>query len=83
MSNWKNANNKLTKTFHFNNNKLKMHCVNQVMMLGKEQNQHPDINVVYSMVEITITAHEKRDISEKCHRLKDMINKLEMFRNLV
>jgi 4a-hydroxytetrahydrobiopterin dehydratase len=74
---WENIGNKLTKTFHFNSYKLIIQFVNQVMEMAEEQNHHPDISVSYSKVIIIITDHEKGDVSEKCHRLKDTIDNLK------
>jgi 4a-hydroxytetrahydrobiopterin dehydratase len=77
-SNWKKTTNKLTKTFHFNSYNLIIQFVNQVMEMAEEQNHHPDISVYYTKVSITITDHEKGDVSEKCHRLKDSIDNLKI-----
>jgi 4a-hydroxytetrahydrobiopterin dehydratase len=77
-SNWEKTKNKLTKTYHFKTYKLVMTFVNEVMQIAEEQNHHPDINVYYDKVVLTITDHEKGEVSEKCHRLKDTVDNLSI-----
>lgn len=80
-SNWKKSRNKLTKTYHFNTYKLIMIFVNEVMQIAEAQNHHPDIKVYYDKVLLTITDHEKGEVSEKCHRLKDTIDNLSIVKS--
>lgn len=80
-SNWKKTRNKLTKTYHFNAYKLIMTFVNEVMHIAEEQNHHPDITVYYDKVILSITDHEKGEVSEKCHRLKDTVDNLSIVKS--
>lgn len=75
-NNWKKTGNKLTKTYYFRAYNLIMTFVNEVMQIAEAQNHHPDICVYYDRVKLTITDHEKGEVSEKCHKLKDTIDNL-------
>jgi 4a-hydroxytetrahydrobiopterin dehydratase len=75
-NNWKKTGNKLTKTYYFKAYNLIMTFVNEVMQIAEAQNHHPDISVYYDKVKLTITDHERGEVSDKCHKLKDTIDNL-------
>lgn len=76
QNSWEHTGNKISKTYAFKNYRLIMQFVNEVMQIAESQNHHPDISVYYDKVEITITDHEKGEVTEKCHRLKDTVDNL-------
>jgi 4a-hydroxytetrahydrobiopterin dehydratase len=75
-SDWKEGNNKLTKTFHFKNYKEVMPFVDKVMKIADKQNHHPEMTIDYDSVELTITDHDKGGVSEKCHKFTNAVDKI-------
>ena len=64
-----NYNKKLERTFKFKDFKESIEFVNKVSKIAESQKHHPDIEINYNKVKISITDHEKGGVSEKCHRL--------------
>jgi 4a-hydroxytetrahydrobiopterin dehydratase len=73
---WNESNNKLIKTYYFKNYKEVMSFVNDVMKIADKQNHHPDMNVYYNHVKLTITDHDKGGISKKCHNFANEVDKI-------
>ena len=67
--NWGNSNKKLERTFKFKDFNESIDFVNKVSKIAETQNHHPDIEIKYNKVKISITDHEKGGVSEKCHKL--------------
>jgi 4a-hydroxytetrahydrobiopterin dehydratase len=78
---WEKVNNKLIKTFYFEDYKGVMSFVKEVMKIADKQDHHPDMTVHYNNVKLSITDHEKGGVSEKCHKFAkavgDIINKID------
>ena len=74
--NWGNSNKKLERTFKFKDFNESINFVNKVAKIVETQNHHPDIEINYDEVKISITDHEKGSVSEKCHKLVKVIDKL-------
>jgi 4a-hydroxytetrahydrobiopterin dehydratase len=66
---WGNSKQKLEKTFKFKDFNDSIDFVNKVSKIAESQNHHPDIEIKYNKVKISITDHEKGGVSEKCHKL--------------
>jgi len=75
-SDWKESNNKFTKTFYFKDYKEVMPFVNSVMKIADKQNHHPDMTVHYDNVKLSITDHEEGGVSEKCHKFTKSVDKI-------
>jgi len=73
---WEEINKKLTKTFYFNDYKDVMIFVDKVMKIADKQDHHPDMNVHYDNVKLSITDHDKGGVSEKCHRFVRSVDKI-------
>jgi uncharacterized protein (DUF2237 family)/pterin-4a-carbinolamine dehydratase len=71
---WTELNNKLEKTFKFNNYSEVVIFSNKVMQIAINQDHHPEINVHYNFVKVRITDFEKGAVSEKCHRFINSVN---------
>ena len=67
---------KLEQMFSFKDFNESITFVNKVAKIAEKQNHHPDIEVKYDKVKITITDHEKGEVSDKCHKFMDAVNKL-------
>ena len=74
---WTELNNKLEKTFKFDNYSDVVLFTNQVMQVAIEHDHHPEIQVHYNFVKIRITDYEKGAVSEKCHRFIKEVNKIK------
>ena len=75
-SDWKEGNNKLTKTYYFKNYKEVMPFVNQVMKIADKQNHHPDMTVHYDNVKLSITDHDAGKVSDKCYKFTDAVDNI-------
>ena len=76
---WTEINNKLEKTFKFDNYNDVVLFSNKVMQIAIDQDHHPEINVHYNFVKVRITDYEKGTVSEKCHRFISEVNKINAF----
>ena len=74
---WGDSNQKLERTFKFKDFNESMEFVNKVAKIAESQNHHPDIEIKYNKVKVSITDHEKGGVSEKCHKLVKSIDNLE------
>jgi 4a-hydroxytetrahydrobiopterin dehydratase len=73
---WGDSEKKLEKTFEFKNFDQSIDFVNKVAKIAEKQDHHPDIEIKYNKVKISITDHEKGKVSQKCHKLIKSIDNL-------
>jgi len=73
---WGDSKQKLERTFKFKDFNESIDFVNKVSKIAESQNHHPDIKINYNKVKISITDHEKGEVSEKCHKLVKAIDKI-------
>ena len=71
---WGDSKQKLEKTFKFKDFNEAIDFVNKVAKIAETQNHHPDIEINYNKVKISITDHEKGRVSDKCHKLVKFID---------
>ena len=71
---WSNSNKKLERTFKFKDFNESIDFVKKVAKIAETQNHHPDIEINYDKVKISITDHEKGGVSKKCHELVKAID---------
>ena len=77
MNNWKQENNKLTRSFKFKNFTEAWGFMSQVALIAEKQAHHPDWRNVYNTVEITLTTHDEGNtITDKDRKLAEAINQL-------
>jgi 4a-hydroxytetrahydrobiopterin dehydratase len=74
---WGSSNEKLEKTFKFKTFNDSIDFVNKIAKIAEQQNHHPDIEIKYNKVNISITDHEKGGVSEKCHKFIKSVNKID------
>ena len=65
---WTESNNKLAKTFKFDNYNEVVLFSNKVMQIAIDQDHHPEIHVHFNFVKVRITDYEQGTVSAKCHR---------------
>ena len=66
---WNYTDKKLSKSFAFDAYKEGIQFVQKVAVLAEAQNHHPDINIGWCKVGISITSHDLGGVSTKCVNL--------------
>ena len=71
---WKRRANKLTKDFEFDSFRDSIVFVNRIATLADGMNHHPDIDVRYATVTVSVTTHDAGGITEKDLDLAEQID---------
>lgn len=71
---WSALNNTMEKTFEFKTYDEVVLFANKVMQIAIHQDHHPEINIQYNCVKVSITDYEYGAVSEKCHRFIRAVN---------
>lgn len=71
---WKRRANKLTKDFEFDSFRDSIVFVNRIATLADDRNHHPDIDVRYATVTVSVTTHDAGGITEKDLDLAEQID---------
>lgn len=71
---WKRRSNRLTKDFDFPSFRDSIVFVNRVATLADDHDHHPDIDVRYDTVTITLSTHDAGGITEKDLKLAEQID---------
>ena len=74
---WEQQGNCLVKSFSFSDFKEALAFVNKVGEKAEAIQHHPDIELGYGKVKITLTTHDAMQITEKDMQLAKMIDGLE------
>ena len=67
--NWNYKNNIISKTFKFESYIEGINFVNEIAKVAEQKNHHPDINISWGKVEVTITSHDLGGVTTKCINL--------------
>lgn len=62
MTNWKNQNNTLQKTFEFADFQAAVEFMNQVAAIAQRMNHHPQIQNMYNKVTLHLSTHDAGDV---------------------
>lgn len=73
---WTNNNNILSKTFEFHSYLDGIDFVNTVANIAEIENHHPDINIGYCRVTISLTTHDTGQLTDKDYKLAKIIDDL-------
>ena len=74
---WKENNNKLIRTFEFNNFSEAFAFMTRVAMLAEIHNHHPNWSNVWNTVTIELTTHDAGNVvTEKDRELAEAIDRL-------
>ena len=77
MSNWKEENNALHRSFEFKDFSEAFAFMTRVALLAEKHDHHPFWSNVYNRVTIQLNTHDAGDIvTEKDHKLAAQIDKL-------
>lgn len=71
---WKRRSNKLTKEFDFPSFRDSIVFVNRVATLADQFDHHPDIDIRYATVTLTLSTHDAGGITEKDLGLAEQID---------
>jgi 4a-hydroxytetrahydrobiopterin dehydratase len=71
---WARKSNALMKEFHFSSFRDSIVFVNRVATLADEANHHPDIDVRYDRVTLTLSTHSAGGITEKDLKLAEQVD---------
>lgn len=75
---WNISDDKITRTFEFDNFQGAIDFVNKVAGLAETDNHHPDIKIhSYKKVDIELSTHETGSVSEKDFALAAKIDGLQ------
>jgi 4a-hydroxytetrahydrobiopterin dehydratase len=76
---WNEENNRLIKTFKFNNFVEAFGFMTKVALLAEKHNHHPYWTNVYDTVNIELNTHDAGDIvTEKDHKLAKAIDQIKL-----
>ncbi len=74
---WKEKDNKLTRSFTFDNFIAAFAFMTQVALIAEKMNHHPFWTNVYNKVDISLSTHDEGDkVTEKDRKLAAEIDKL-------
>lgn len=77
MKNWKEEDNKLTKSFEFKDFVEAFGFMSQVALLAEKMNHHPDWSNVYNKVDIALQTHDAGNtVTDKDRKLAAAIDKI-------
>jgi 4a-hydroxytetrahydrobiopterin dehydratase len=71
---WKRRSNKIVKDFEFESFRDSIVFVNRVATLADEFDHHPDIDIRYTTVTLTLSTHDAGGITEKDLDLAEQID---------
>lgn len=54
-----------------------MKFVDKVSKIAEKQNHHPEMKITYDKVSISITDHEKGDVSDKCYKFANAVEDIK------
>ncbi len=75
--NWKEEDNKLKKTFEFNDFVAAFGFMSQVAIIAEKMDHHPNWSNVYNTVSFELNTHDAGDlVTEKDHKLAKAIDEL-------
>jgi len=71
---WKRRSNALTKEFEFSHFRDTIVFVNRIATLADDLDHHPDIDIRYAKVTVTLTTHDSGGITDKDLKLAEQID---------
>ena len=74
---WKLRRKQISKLFVFEDFLQSLRFINRVARLAEAMNHHPDIDVRYNKVRLTLTTHDESGLTMKDFRLAGKINRIK------
>lgn len=73
---WNEENNSVYKEFKFSDFKTALEFVNKVGELAEKHNHHPDIELGWGRVKLTLSTHSEGKVTQKDRQLATLIDKI-------
>jgi len=74
---WNFLNDKISKKFDFDTYLDGIEFINKIAPIAERLNHHPDINIGYCKIEVTIHSHDLGGVTTKCINLATAIESLK------
>ncbi len=75
---WKEEGNTLTQEFKFEDFKAALKFVNKIGELAEQLNHHPDIELGWGRVKVSLTTHSQGGVSDKDRELAEKIDNVQV-----
>jgi 4a-hydroxytetrahydrobiopterin dehydratase len=75
---WKQTGNCLVREFSFDDFKSALVFVDQIGQLAEQAQHHPDIELGWGRVKVSLTSHDSGGVTDKDHQLAKQIDKLPL-----
>lgn len=76
LDGWELENNSITRTFEFQDFVTAMEFVNKLVGPAESMQHHPDIEISYNTVHLSLTTHSEGGVTENDFKLAGKINDL-------
>ncbi len=76
LNGWQVADNRLQKEFKFGSYLQGLEFVNTIADLAEKHDHHPDIELGYRRVKITLISHDSGQITDRDFKLANQIDKI-------
>ncbi len=74
---WENDKRKIERTFEFDDFTEAMDFVNNVAEIAEEEEHHPDIDIRYNKVKLSVYTHNKNGLTDLDFQLAERIDTLQ------
>ncbi|HEX2331011.1 MAG TPA: 4a-hydroxytetrahydrobiopterin dehydratase [Candidatus Angelobacter sp.] len=74
LSGWKQSGNAIERNFEFADFKAAMAFVNKVADVAEKANHHPDIDIRYNKVKLSLVSHDAGGVTDRDVRMAERIN---------
>ncbi len=71
---WKQNGNAIERNFEFADFKAAMDFVNKMADLAEQANHHPDIDIRYNKVKLSLVSHDSGGVTDRDVRMAERIN---------
>ena len=76
MSGWQRNGTAIQRVFRFADFKAAMQFVNKVADAAEHANHHPDIDIRYNTITMTLVSHDSGGVTQRDVRMAGAINKI-------
>jgi 4a-hydroxytetrahydrobiopterin dehydratase len=73
---WQRAGTAITRAFEFPDFKAAMEFVNKVAAAAEQANHHPDIDIRYNKVTMSLVSHDSGGVTQRDVRMAERINQI-------
>ncbi|HEY3768655.1 MAG TPA: 4a-hydroxytetrahydrobiopterin dehydratase [Candidatus Angelobacter sp.] len=76
LSGWQRNGTAIQRVFRFPDFKAAMQFVNKVAEKAEQANHHPDIDIRYNTITLTLVSHDSGGVTQRDVRMAEAINKI-------